>query len=348
MPKGWASNPVARYVHGLTTGFYFLQYRYHCRKCKSTMYSGDLFFDDFLRSMLPVYLMNDSALHLDVVELITKAATGTTSFSNVVSIIADMRLSEYPKLRWQYNEVKSQYSKSIRSAVSDVLCPEFSSFNDTDGYNECHGPSQGLLTTVFEEYMSDRKGIIQKLSCSIPVHPVISFDHTFKIGKRTTKLSVSRKYKLAIKENSFFIIMGANGTVLSFCRAVETRGDFVERQLKDLKKRCADTGQKYPSYVCTDDCCATRPLVHRIFTEEPKPKVVQDVRHLIERLLRECCTESKLYGPFKEELTAAIMGPKVTVFNRTNEPCGVPSRLGAPKDIEANIMLVIPYRRLHS
>ena len=41
-PKGFATNPSARYVHGLHSGSYLLQFRYTCWSCKTTFNSSEV------------------------------------------------------------------------------------------------------------------------------------------------------------------------------------------------------------------------------------------------------------------------------------------------------------------
>ncbi len=34
--KGWADDPIARYVHGLDSGMFLMQYKYHCPNCNTS------------------------------------------------------------------------------------------------------------------------------------------------------------------------------------------------------------------------------------------------------------------------------------------------------------------------
>ena len=76
-PKGFATNPSARYVHGLHSGSYLLQFRYTCWSCKTTFNSSEVLetMPSYCRSMFPVILSHRSAVDIEVMTYITSDAT---------------------------------------------------------------------------------------------------------------------------------------------------------------------------------------------------------------------------------------------------------------------------------
>jgi hypothetical protein len=179
-------------------------------------------------------------------------------------------------------------------------------------------------------------------SYTIPF-PVQSFDHTHNISKRTRdydngpepeRCDLHGKYHpkhVAIEEEGLLISMGANSQIDWVMPTKSTGRDEVSKMLVGLKQRCDDRGAPYPSWFCVDDVRAQEKTIKDVF---PNAIVVQDVKHLINRLIEQLCKTHSLYGRICEKLHGAVGGDgKQSVVDRNGKTREVPRMLRKSEDM---------------
>ena len=189
-PHGWNNNPAARYVHGLKSSSYLLQYRYKCQ-CDVTV-DGMTVLDtmpSIFRNAVPISVVTDgkSAVDTELMIYLTSEATSAKSLHETAASIGTYRCTFYMEQRLACCELIDFYLKSINSTVNDF--PTFSHFDDHNGFNEVEQPSDDLITTLFMNYVNDRSELIKGYMERIPIPYGISMDHTYNCMKRTTKLN---------------------------------------------------------------------------------------------------------------------------------------------------------------
>jgi len=193
-----------RYVHGMTTGFYFIQCRYKCEQCKKTVAAIKCQLPYYLSETCPVIFSHKSALHKEVVTFVTSAATTGMSFTEITKYLGTSRQTCYLEKKTNYLIMKKRYEES--SLCSSHLTPLrlFSAFDDKQGYNEIASPTEVYLENFFTSYVHEHSKMIDNLQKEAPICQVISSDHTFNVAKRSSKN----------KNATLFITMGGDGQIL--------------------------------------------------------------------------------------------------------------------------------------
>jgi hypothetical protein len=108
----------------------------------------------------------------------------------------------------------------------------------------------------------------------------------------------------------------------------------VKVGLKEIKSKCDDLQSSYPSFVTVDDCCADRLTIQAIF---PGAVVLQDLKHIIARLVKQMSVKSPLYGDACKKLHGIFVGRDMTVRSRSGEFVTVAGRLLDPATQEKNL-----------
>jgi hypothetical protein len=179
-------------------------------------------------------------------------------------------------------------------------------------------------------------------SYTIPF-PVQSFDHTHNISKRTRDYDTGPEPErcdlhgkhhpkhVAIQEEGLLISMGANGQIDCVIPTKSTGKDEVKDMLFRLKRKCDDRGAPYPTWFCVDDVRAQEKTIKDVF---PNADVVQDVKHLVNRLVEQLCKSHPLYGRICEKIHGAVGGDgKQSVIDRNGQSREVSRMLRQPQDM---------------
>lgn len=111
-------------------------------------------------------------------------------------------------------------------------------------------------------------------------------------------------------------------------------GTDIKVGLKQIKKKCENLRSSHPSFVTVDDCCSDRATIQAIF---PGAVVLQDLKHLIGRLVKQLSVRSLLYGDACKKLHGIFVGRDMTVKSRSGEFVSVAGRLLDPATQEKNL-----------
>lgn len=68
--------------------------------------------------------------------------------------------------------------------------------------------------TLYADYVHDRESIIHNCLENVVPHPVLSFDHTFRIQKKTLEYDQESKTYESVPENAVLFLMNGNGEVV--------------------------------------------------------------------------------------------------------------------------------------
>lgn len=83
-----------------------------------------------------------------------------------------------------------------------------------------------------------------------------------------------------------------------------------------IKAKCDRLLTAYPTHFSVDDCCQSAPTIKSVF---PDAIVLQDAKHLINRMVGQLSKSSHAYGAACTMLHGAIMGGKIYVRSRNGE-----------------------------
>jgi len=110
----------------------------------------------------------------------------------------------------------------------------------------------------------------------------------------------------------------------------ETSTTLIE-QLKALKARCDRLQVAYPNYFTCDDAKAWEKTIHSVF---PDAIILQDIKHLINRLIELVGVTAEGVSQFSIDLHAAFTGTiEVPVRSRTTKVHMIAAPLDEPKTI---------------
>jgi hypothetical protein len=83
-----------------------------------------------------------------------------------------------------------------------------------------------------------------------------------------------------------------------------------------IKAKCDRLGTAYPTYFSVDDCCQSAPTIKSVFKDAI---VLQDAKHLINRMVGQLSKSSPSYGAACAMFHGAIMGGKIYVRSRNGD-----------------------------
>jgi hypothetical protein len=98
----------------------------------------------------------------------------------------------------------------------------------------------------------------------------------------------------------------------------------LKEALKAIKAKCIRINAPFPEFIVVDDAVASDKGIHEVF---PLAVVVQDLKHLINRLVKELRKSSPAYGSACEMLHGALTGGQTTVLSRTGTMHKIPAEL---------------------
>jgi hypothetical protein len=164
-PYGWESKDQTRYIHGLSNGFYVLQYRYCCdnsscprnanKKNKEVTRATEILeFEttpDVLRVALrPFYLTQRCGFDSKLFEYIMTESLTRKTFEDIAHSIEAYRRNEYLRRRALYAAAIAHYCSGPLAQKQPTDFTQFSAFDAEDGYNEELGPSSTYIIETFK------------------------------------------------------------------------------------------------------------------------------------------------------------------------------------------------------
>ena len=215
-----------------------MQYTYRCKNCEKIISAIDLIVPDYLKCRLPVHVTKRSGVDIDVLNFIVNGATTSMSFSSIKSLLSTKRIDFYQNCMLKYytsvdlelklGKLNTLFTSSVNLETSEIKKNVFSDMDDPMGFNDVDTMTENYIREVFQEYIENRKEIIEAYMNNSIVHPVQSMDHTFNVAKKTIKVSKTSITKTITKDgienNGLLFMMSGDGKVTSYIRTINTQG----------------------------------------------------------------------------------------------------------------------------
>ena len=184
--KEWNHNPPATYVHDLTGGYYFCQYRYECsecsQQCEALKWCNNVHEFQIIRDDLkvPIFTENfsDCGVSPELLSEIVQLMSGTITTTCIMSHLRNLRIQRFIALRRNYNNLVRRF-QFARNSTKEF--PRFSSMDDVQGYNEVSSMSEPFMIKCFNTYVEKWKEDLQECIENAEIPEVISFDTTMRI-----------------------------------------------------------------------------------------------------------------------------------------------------------------------
>jgi hypothetical protein len=119
-----------------------------------------------------------------------------------------------------------------------------------------------------------------------------------------------------------------------------TTGKDMQVGFKAIKAKCDRLNVAHPTTCCVDDCCAQRNIIQDVF---PKMLVVQDLKHLVNRMINNVSVTHVLYGDFCKKLHGALVGDNITVQTRNGAFVEIAGRLLPKEEQESKLVELVSH-----
>jgi hypothetical protein len=261
------------------------------------------------------------------------------TFDEIGNAIRHARFGEYTRLRLMYYSSqdafekrstldsfaqtsnaavparKRQYSKFETPSGDDTLHTDFSEFDNESGYNELLQPDAEVIKQFFINFVSERQELLDRCFDSIIPCASISFDATFHIQKRIKVHTTSGKF-VSVNEDARIIFLNGTGEILYHAAGKEDSA-AINKALETIRRRCDTLGTPYPLYFTCDDAKAWENQIQRVF---PRARVLQDIKHLINRCIELVGTAKDGAAAFSEDFHKAFTAASdIPVRSRTGK-----------------------------
>jgi hypothetical protein len=140
---------------------------------------------EFVRNSYPIIRAGQTFLSRDLAHSILNDVLTGKTVDEISVCIKKLRYTEYTRLLSSYYSILH-----FRSVKNFDSTNKFSSFEDTDRYNELAQPSAESIKQFFVHYVNERKEVLDACLDNLVPHSVISFDATFHIQKRIKVLKL--------------------------------------------------------------------------------------------------------------------------------------------------------------
>lgn len=252
-----------------------------------------------------MFVLPNSAVTKELLTILVGDILTAKTFDDVANTIATHRMAKYFNLRLIYNESIEIRKNMSRFDGSDITeYPVFSTLEEKEGYNDTLAPHSKYLTEVFTKYHENYSDLISACRNHIIPHKVQSLDFTFNIAKRT-----KGKDGKSIEKNSMLFSMNGTGQVSAFVRGINESYESIRPLLLELKNRCITLEmpeEDWPEYFFVDNATDGIQNLFREFF--PRAQALQDMKHIINRLLELCKKSSSSYVDFSRKLHGSFSG----------------------------------------
>ena len=315
---GWMSS--YRHIHCLKTSCYLLQKNYKCgcnnsqtgkkRKIAGHQLVCSKSTPLFLKVLYPFYDTGKAMIHNEIITLLVHDATTGKSFEEIGSTICSYRLHEYAAKRTLFVMTRD-YMKN-QNSIAKIDDVDFGAMDNPLGYNQQLQPSDQFLIDTFNKFIEEHEPEMIAFFNSIVVHPLQSFDATYNMSRRTLDYHVlegdgifQNKIKYLPKNGGLLISMNGTGqiTYVGQIGKNESVSD-MEKCLNSLKDRCDKLRTPYPNYFYVDNVQTWENTVKSVFGDDVS--VLQDIKHLINRILECASKQHDLYGQLNKDLHGAF------------------------------------------
>jgi hypothetical protein len=140
--------------------------------------------------------------------------------------------------------------------------------------------------------------------------------------------------------------MNGSGEVLSHTTSQKETSATLSGQLQALKERCDRLAVPYPQFFTCDDAKAWEKTIHKVF---PDAKVLQDIKHLINRMIEVIGVSVDGSAQFSIDMHTAFTGTNmIPVRSRTGKVHMVEAPLDDGKTIINRCKkLIADYRNVY-
>jgi hypothetical protein len=322
---GWAGY---RHIHGLDSSYYIAQKNYEC-KCshlgKRTACNLMPLLPPFFSLHYPYTLTQKSGVTNELITMMMHDLMNGRSFGEIGRLISSFRANKYMNFRARFGA----YSTDVqgKKGKKDLF---FGTMDDSDGYNQLLQPSDFYLRQLFHDYYEEVEEHLEESYHNTPIHAVQSIDCTFNYNERAKDFDNTTGKHTSIKEDKLFIAMGGDGQISYFKKLEKEDKVNVKTILTAMKVRCDRLNCPYPLYITCDNAKAWEKTIHDIF---PGATVLQDVKHLINRIIEKTKKANRFYSVFGEEIHKCFFENDVTVVSRNKKVYKVKGKFKPPNEI---------------
>ncbi len=216
---------------------------------------------------LPFLLLHRTGFTTEFLEMCNSFIGTGMNFYNMESLIIERR--------WRV------YARNLNRLNLHTSTAHPCTLNGFQSSHLSNSPSNSLLAKCFLAKFTSQESVYIRELMSIEIGNSISFDHTFKVA---ANIGYHREDKVWVNQyNSLFLVMNANGQVVTWQLTNGTSLDQVQTVLRDVFERSKQQ-QKAIEYVYVDDCCKVRNKIMTTFGSTVKVKL--DLFHAVQRITR--------------------------------------------------------------
>jgi hypothetical protein len=289
--NGWS--PLRR-VSDISDTVFIVSKKYMCKICNTTFLSNDIdvlkLLPKFISMQYPCELTARRGLSNDLFDVIEELAV-EVSMRKIQSVLRSLYAKKFTRNHLLFLLVLQYISEadSIHKHLRDWSIPPIPF--PTAFLNP---PSRQYITQRYLAKADKRRQFIDNQMGSINGKSLL-FDHTFKIAKYLKQYAHSDRLFEAVGT-----VMNEYGQVVSQVFTPTTGNSCILYMLRNVQKRM-DT----IDCIYVDNCCKIRGFLTDIFG--PSTKVILDVYHLMDRILRTLSKFYRYYAAFAKELSNCLL-----------------------------------------
>lgn len=169
--NGYSNNPVAREIEDINGLQYLIQAKYKCSNVQCTIQnilSMELLknYDDWVQEQIPLILTNNKGYTKEFLLMILNDSTTGKTFEEIAKTIGTFRFNQYLSKKLLFISAKKYHNNNKSIFHVDInyeVIDDFSTMDDSSGYNESLHPHVDTLVILFKNYMNDYKEKMEKL-----------------------------------------------------------------------------------------------------------------------------------------------------------------------------------------
>lgn len=268
---GSSSSRQPRILHAIDNIVILVSAVYICENRHTILAHDEVILSCYpTKAAIPFVLLHRTGFTPDLVEMCTSLVRSGMNFYNIESLIVERRWETYSRQRSHFYLHRQNTQQTTNCDGGDFWSSSLSN---------C--PSNNILAKCFlARFLDDEKLYLSEME-GITVGSSISFDHTFKVA---ANIGYYREDKVWVPQyDSLFIVMNAEGKVLTWQLTKGTSFEQVRNILEDLNNRAQSQGQQIQN-VYIDECCKLRKKVESVFG--PSTAVKLDLFHAVQRITR--------------------------------------------------------------
>ena len=290
--NGWSS---PRKVSDISDTTFIISKKYTCQVCRKNFLTTDenvlQFLPQFIVSQYPCKLTKRNGLSDELVDLIDELAVEVPMLK-IESLLQSLHAKRYARHHLDFL-LFFKYTTQANSIVKALRSRDFLNHPTAFPATFLRPPGRQYIAQQYlarsekrRQFIDNQMGCIQGKS--------LLFDHTFKIAKYLKQYASSDRLFEAVGT-----VMNEYGQVMSQIFTPTTENNCIRFMLESLRARVGEVDCIY-----VDNCCKIRGFLTGIFG--PSTKVVLDVYHLMDRILRTLSKRYPFYIAFARELSDCL------------------------------------------